>query len=160
MRAVLAVLPMLAILLVSRPSGACSSIYVDLFTRYEQAAVVVTGTSGSTRRAHLPVAIETTHKGTAPDKLSFDVRRQCGSQMPRKQRVIAFVDRKGWITDFVRRTDAAASALERWIAARDGGTSPRRELLTELAASKDRVVAKSARERLRIEKRLNRASVP
>jgi hypothetical protein len=153
MRVLLAVVPVLAVLFAARPSDACSRIYVDLFTQYEKATTVVTGTSGPSRGAFLPIAIEATHKGTAPADLAFDVRRKCGANLLPKWRVIAFVDGKSWIFDFVKRTDAIASAIEQWIALRDGGSEARIEVLESLRASKDPTVAKAARHRLQIEKR-------
>ena len=153
-------LPLLALAFVldARPATACRSVYVDLFTRFDAATLVVVGRSGTTRAAMLPVTVESMVKGPATKTLHRDTRRQCGTILPRGRQIIAFANADGSIVDFTPWSAAAVDALARWATLTGATNRERLSFLSALRTSKTGALAKAARERHGIElRRLRKA---
>lgn len=139
------------LMMLSPRADACSVASVDVFTRYDAAAAVASGRSGTARTAGRSVSVETLLKGTGVSAIAFAPSR-CESVPPPNRRVIAFADAQGRGVDFVPWSRATVEALTRWAALASTATNTSRlELLSKLARSPDPVVARSARTRRELE---------
>jgi hypothetical protein len=150
MRTVLAIVFLLGVLVEAQPASACTRVYVDAFSLWEQADAV--GLARATAVADgkpATVKLQRGLRGKPPRTLEVAQNMMCGPTFQQGERFVAFFRADGTLSEKLPAT--FAQALEQWRVTKAG--SPRIALLARLAKSKDEALALAATTRRGIEER-------
>lgn len=141
-----------AVVLTPNRASACTMQFVDMFTRYDQAATVVEVDVGAVAKTgDVTLTRVTTIKGDDAIALTGKDGGMCPPNYEQGKRVIAFVDGSGLAGWIEGDSKPVLAALGKWKAAKTA--KQRTRVLKTLAKSKDAAVKLHATERIAVDKR-------